>query len=269
MTIIRVVAVAVLSFFFLSAARTQTITKPHVLILGTYHMANPGLDIYNVKSDDVLAPRRQKEIAEVITISKRFRPTKIAVEANFGNGKRPHSYAQYLAGEYALTANEIDQIGFRLAKDLGHKMVYPIDVQGDFPFDHVMELAKKTGQERIINHAMSRVQAFVQRTQAKLDRGSITDALRFLNDPEQVRLGQAAYVEMAKIVADGDYAGADLLAEWYRRNARIFSNLRRIIDSPDERLLVIFGYGHLYWLQRCVLDSGDLVLEQFDNYAGD
>ena len=33
-----------------------------ILILGTYHMANPGLDAYNVEADDVLSARRQEEI---------------------------------------------------------------------------------------------------------------------------------------------------------------------------------------------------------------
>lgn len=272
MTILRVAAVTLLGLFLLSTAGAQTLPQspstPRVLILGTYHMANPGRDIYNVRSDDVLAPRRQKEIAEVITILKRFRPTKIAVEAAFGSETIRQSYEQYLAGEYALTPNEIDQIGFRLAKNLGHNTIYPIDAEGDFPFNHLVEVAQKTGQEQIISDALAPVAALVAETQARLDQGSITDALKFLNDPRQVGLGHAAYIEMATIVADGDYAGADLLAEWYRRNIRIFSNLRRIMDSPDDRVLVIFGSGHLYWLQRSVLDSGEVTLEQFNDYAG-
>ena len=34
--------------------------KCTILLLGTYHMGNPGLDMHNVKSDDVLALNRQK-----------------------------------------------------------------------------------------------------------------------------------------------------------------------------------------------------------------
>ncbi len=30
---------------------------------------------------------------------------------------------------------------------------------------------------------------------------------------------------------------------------RIFGNVVRLIDSPNERVLVIYGYGHLSWLR--------------------
>ncbi|MEN6310254.1 MAG: hypothetical protein ABFD80_01805, partial [Acidobacteriota bacterium] len=33
--------------------------KPEMLIVGTFHMANPGHDIFNAKADDVLSPKRQ------------------------------------------------------------------------------------------------------------------------------------------------------------------------------------------------------------------
>src|SRR5215475_2019039 len=58
--------------------------KAHVLVLGTFHMANPGHDIFNLKVDDVLAPRRQKEIGETVAELKKFRPTKIAIESDPG-----------------------------------------------------------------------------------------------------------------------------------------------------------------------------------------
>jgi hypothetical protein len=54
------------------------------LILGTYHMDNPGLDSYNVEADDVLSQRRQAEMAELLDRLERFAPTLIALEAKYG-----------------------------------------------------------------------------------------------------------------------------------------------------------------------------------------
>jgi hypothetical protein len=93
--------------------------RAEILVLGTYHMANPGRDIFNMAADDVLAPKRQAEIAELLEVLKRFKPTKIAVESTVYEDRRPKQYADYLAGKYTLTANEIEQVGFRLAKELG------------------------------------------------------------------------------------------------------------------------------------------------------
>ncbi len=40
----------------------------------------------------------------------------------------------------------------------------------------------------------------------------------------------------------GDYFGADaFVSAWYNRNIRIYSNVVRLIRSPEERVLVIIG----------------------------
>ena len=36
-----------------------------VMILGSYHMGNPGQDLHNVKVDDVRTPAKQAELADV------------------------------------------------------------------------------------------------------------------------------------------------------------------------------------------------------------
>src|SRR5437867_10327367 len=95
--------------------------RAEVLVLGVYQLSNPGHDIFNMQADDVLAPKRQAEIAQVIAALKKFHPTKIAVERNFGDDRIAKGYAEYVAGKHELTSNEIEQIGFRLARELGHK----------------------------------------------------------------------------------------------------------------------------------------------------
>ena len=38
-----------------------------VMVLGTYHFGNPGLDLHNMKVDSVLTSARQAELADVAT----------------------------------------------------------------------------------------------------------------------------------------------------------------------------------------------------------
>src|SRR4029079_14892617 len=80
----------------------QSDARPEILILGTYHMSNPGHDIHNMDAGNVLSPKRQQEIAQLIDVLKRFRPTKIAIEAEVGSKKVAQQYADYLAGKYEL-----------------------------------------------------------------------------------------------------------------------------------------------------------------------
>src|SRR3989442_12795799 len=49
--------------------------RAEVLVLGVYHMSNPGHDIFNMQADDVLAPKRQAEIAQVMAVLKRIHAT--------------------------------------------------------------------------------------------------------------------------------------------------------------------------------------------------
>src|SRR5437879_13867259 len=62
------------------AVRTTSAKKARGLVLGVFHMANPGRDMFNLQVDDVLAPRRQKELSDLAEMLKRFQPTKVPVE---------------------------------------------------------------------------------------------------------------------------------------------------------------------------------------------
>ena len=107
------------------ASWAQSDARPEILVLGTYHMSNPGHDVYNMQADDVLSPKRQQEIAQLIEVLKKFHPTKIAIEADVGSERVEREYSDYVAGKYTLTRNETNQIAYRLAQELGHHAVYP------------------------------------------------------------------------------------------------------------------------------------------------
>ena len=218
-------------------------------MLGTYHMANPGSNVFDAEADDVLAPTRQAEIAEVIEVLRAFRPTKIAVEARFNERSTQARYADYLAGAYELTRNEIDQLGFRLARELGHEAVYPVDVYGDFPYPRLVKYAQAT--ERM--PAFEAWQATeAERSEANgeyMASHTVLETLLHYNSDVQVSQGVGSYFQLAEFGEPWDWAGADLVADWFRRNMRIYSNVVHLIDSPDERVLVVYGAGHLGWLQ--------------------
>ncbi|MEP6938276.1 MAG: DUF5694 domain-containing protein [Rudaea sp.] len=105
-----------------------------VMILGTYHMGNPGHDIHNLNADDVLADKRQHELSDLTGALARFRPTKIAVEqpTDHGAPARLSKYHEYLDGKLDPSRNEVVQIGFRLARTMRLADVYGIDSDGDF-----------------------------------------------------------------------------------------------------------------------------------------
>ena len=241
--------------------------RGEVLVLGVYHMANPGHDIHNIKADDVLAPQRQAEIAQLLEVLKRFHPTKIAIESDAGDERIPKRYADYLAGKYELSRNEIDQVGLRLAKELGHKTVYPVDADSDFPWQHLVNYAKATGHTKDLDAISNGWGAMVQADDAYLHSHTVLETLLFMNSDERVKQDVGLYYRAAELGEPYDPAGADLLADWYRRNIRIYTNVAQLADAPDERVLVIFGAGHLGWLRHDFASNPNLRLRELEEFV--
>jgi Family of unknown function (DUF5694) len=83
-----------------------------------------------------------------------------------------------------------------------------------------------------------------------------------LNSDNSVAQDVGFYYRQAELGEPWDWAGADLLADWYRRNVRIYSNIVQLAESPNERILVIFGSGHLGWLRQPFAANPDFRLRK-------
>ncbi len=243
------------------------------MVLGTYHMANPGRDLINLEADDVLAPRRQREIEELVRRLEAFRPTKIAVEVDLQHQNEiDERYRAYREGRRRLDRSEVEQIGFRLAKALGHPRVYAVDWFRDEPADpetvDFLAFAREHGQQSLLDALFAEGERHIAKEKAILEQGTVSDLLRFINHPSALRKGHRAYFTIA-LIGEGDrYPGAEWVQSWYGRNLKIFVNLTRLVDSPDERILLVIGAGHVYLLQQFARESGFFRVESPLRYLG-
>jgi hypothetical protein len=229
---------------------------PQVMILGTVHLDNPGLDVVKAKLDDVLAEKRQREIEAVVVSLAQFAPTKIAVECTPAAEKRINEdYRAYLAGAFELTRNEIHQIGFRLAKELGHSRLHGVDHKLDLDFDAALKYAAEHGQEAELAWFGSLMQKIERHFADLYARGTMAEILAAQNDDAQADDGVAAYQMMSRIGKDASYVGADVAADWYKRNLRIYTNIQRIVDAPSDRVLVVIGGGHRPLLRQLFVQT--------------
>jgi len=246
-------------------AHAQDSAGPEILILGTVHLASPGRDLHNAEVDDVLSAQRQRELGELMSVLRRFRPTKIAVEADVNSGRIADRYRAYRDGDYTLTRNETDQIGLRLAAEMGHETVYSVDEDGDFPYYRVQNYAKAHGRENEFDSLQAKTGARVARESEFLRTHSLLETLELINADSSVARGVSEYYETYMPFGQPyEYAGAELIARWVERNLRIYHNIRALATSPDDRILVIYGAGHLGWLRRMVTDDGSVRLRSLD-----
>jgi hypothetical protein len=247
------------------------IPRAKVLLVGTFHFAS-NRDTYKTKfAYDPTTTAHQADIAAVAVALASFRPTKVALEfePDF-QPKADQRYADYLGGKYELGANEIYQLGFRIARAAGLRRVDGIDTNGR-NFEPQVDLekwAKEHGQEAKLHDpigaAYQRLYEYSDELKTKVP---LRDTLLYMNSAEYVRLEHGDYLHGAFDVGAGsEYVGADSLAGWwYDRNLRMYENVRRLIASPGERVVVIVGAGHLPILRHLFETSPDIELVPVDS----
>lgn len=245
-------------------ALAQTTPSPvDVMVVGVFPMGNGNHDIHNLTVDDMLAPKRQAEIATIVDAIARFRPNKVAIERD--KDIADQRYAKYLAGTLAPAPDEMAQYGFRLAKRIHASAVYGIDADGDFPYPPLEAYAKAHGFADLLagQHAIVD-QQIAEEARLLAEKGIAAD-LRYLNDPARLKTDNAFYRTALRIGGGNEQPGVDLLTGWYRRNFTICANLLQV-SKPGDRIVVFFGAGHAFLLRQCVSETPGMRLVEAVDY---
>ncbi|MEO0625932.1 MAG: DUF5694 domain-containing protein [Bacteroidota bacterium] len=249
--------------------------RAQVMLLGTFHFNYPNLDAHvtdEANQVNVEEGNRAQELQEVLDYVARFQPTKIVVE-RWPESNTDDYYQSYLAGDFELRRSEIYQIGFRLAKRFGHEHIYPCDAGS------VASALEYLPDSAVIHPIMDSIykdwdfsgdskfdtlyDKLYDLEDEMLADASLLEYFKYENSPHRIRRGHGAY-----LIGDFEldvHRGADALAMyWYSRNLRIFRNIQRI-SKPDDRVLVIFGAGHLGILHQQFESSPEFELIEFES----
>jgi hypothetical protein len=249
--------------------------QARVLVVGVFHFQDAGHDTYKPQFPlDIRTPERQRELEEVIARLAAWRPTRIAIEANPERQARLDSlFALYPGHGMDTLRNEIYQTGFRLARRLGLPGVNAVDADGR-SLDSTLTQEEWQHRRAALSRGPlsttdwdARFTALYRADDSLKTVRTLRQTLLYINSPERLRVGHGHY-----LVGDllngglGDYFGADgFISAWYNRNLRIYSNVVRLIRTPEERVLVIIGAGHVPILLQ-LLQSSPVV--RLDDLSG-
>jgi Family of unknown function (DUF5694) len=220
-------------------------------------MANRHSDIFNLEVADVRTPAKQAELEKVCGCLKQFQPTKIALEVIADRpGLVSSIFENYNPERLLDSRDEVTQIGLRLAHVLGHQVVYGINELSDtidyFPFPQVEQFAQEHQQQGVLEQMFAFGKQQKLEDEKRLQTNTVRELLRRQNEPERFeREMKQAYMPMLAVGNTERHPGAELNAMWFLRNAKIFAKLRCIAQT-DDRILVVFGAGHAYWLRHFV-----------------
>jgi len=229
-----------------AAAQQKKEKELKVLLIGTFHFDNPGLDVAKFKNADILSPKRQQEVEEVTRLLKIFAPDKIFIEAIPARQLQiDSSFASYKAGKKELSPSEVEQLGFRLAKQSGLSTLYAVDYQeAEFPFDSLMKSAMEAGQTDITSFVQKTIEEVQKSFNEALQKLTIKEMLLRENGEDLMRLQHEFYFKLLPAGRPGNHIGSYLVSEWWRRNMVIYENILKQLNGNEEKIMVIFGSGH-------------------------
>ena len=241
--------------YLLKAERQPT----KVLLLGSFHFGYPNLDGHKTDSSkyiDVMSAKRQQEMSELVEVIKQFKPTRIYIEW-YNKARIDSLYKEYRNNRFKLGRNEIYQLGFRIASEMNHSKLYTVDEQ---PFSHANRnkyvWIDSLWSSRIPVDSLrdqywdARYKEFYTASDSAELSLSMLEIFLFLSQPAIQNRSHGHYLVSGFNTVS--HQGPDALALWwYNRNLRIFNSILKTRPTSEERIIVLFGNGHMPILKHC------------------
>ncbi|AZA62066.1 DUF5694 domain-containing protein [Chryseobacterium indoltheticum] len=275
-TSILIVLITMSTFLFGQKKPSEYFPDPKtkVLVIGSFHFDYPNQDAHKTKKSDqvdVLEPKTAAEVTELINYIKKFKPTKIAIEA-WPDWKANEKLKEYKDGKYRDQRDERYQLAMRIATELKINELYSIDansVLNDFTekfgkkdslyFKNMLKDYDFLSDDRI----SKQYNTFIKNTERKNFK-SLLDMFKYMNSKEYHQYEYGAYLTGDFKLREHD--GADLLAlYWYNRNLRMFRKIQDIPKNAEDRILVIAGNGHASVLRQFFTSSPEYEYVEFSN----
>lgn len=249
------------------ALASKPVTKPaKVMLFGSFHFSNPGLDYVKNKQIDVTIEENQTYL---INLSKRianeFKPTAVLLECDpKQQAVITQNFNKYLNGNYELRVNESNQIGFRVAKEAKIEKVVCFDERNvQWQAEALMKSMPESNPE-IHADFQTLIASLTSEIEGWHKQGSLSGVLKKLNQREYEDKNKSLYILTNGVGAGDNFAGADAAASWWHRNFRMYANIQKAA-ATNNRVLVIAGHGHTSVLRDFIaLDKNVIQVDTLD-----
>ena len=230
--------------------------QTQVLMIGTFHFENPGLDASKLKSLDIKSVAVQKEIDNIIAVIVKFKPQRVLVEYPYQDqNKLDQLYQDFLAEKIMSGLNdksEIYQIGFKSGKALGLNKIDAIDYRMNLTgTDSVMKVMTQAKQEQLMQAIPEYIKNISSNFNNLVQSGaSLTDILLAQNTQTYRNADLGFYTNLlTKAGEPNNFIGADVAAQWYKRNIYMYSLIQKKISPDDQKVMIILGASHIAALE--------------------
>ena len=237
--------------------------KIKVLNFATFHLS--GSTDANSSPVNINNPQVKKEINKTVEELVKFNPTIICVEVPVKSAKGTNEIYQEYKTDQSKTTNwseEINSIAFEVGRLSGVENIYGIDSKLGFNYPKLMEMAKES--ESISNYI-----ANYNRETKKFNETGIQEKFRILNTDKFKSEIIDFYNTLALMHTPGNYEGAEIISDFYKRNLMIYSNFYDVPKTRDDRILIILGGTHSAYLDLFLRDHPNFELVNPEKYLGE
>lgn len=220
-----------------------------IILVGSFHFELYP-DVIQEKEDDVL---------ELVDYLAKFQPIKILLEWEQSQNKQLNERFQSIEDDFQI--NEMEQIGFRLAKKLNHEEVFAINWEGHLTQEDMTCLFEAINNEYpVIQNILTTYRELV--TNIELNT-KLMYSFQKLNEKRLVDELERLYLSFATVEINKDSIGMNVLKKWMERELTIFKNILQVESKTNDRMLLLIGGDHLWMLRKLFEGIGRKVINPF------
>tara|TARA_R110002049_G_scaffold259718_1_gene435571 strand:- start:292 stop:1071 length:780 start_codon:yes stop_codon:yes gene_type:complete len=239
----------------------NTRDKIRVLNFGSVHLS--GSTDAHSSITDINNPAVKTDIQEIVYQLVKFKPTIICVEippesTDFIN----ETYQKYITDQTNRInySEEINVIGLEVARLSGTKKIYGIDNPIGFDYPSLVKMANKNPSDSIyVQNIMDSYET--------LNKKPLLEQFIEINTTKSKMETFDLYNFLATMHNRNNFEGSDIIAEFYKRNLRMYTNFSDIPLTKSDRVLIIMGATHTAYFDIFIGNSHKYTLENTEEYT--
>lgn len=157
-------------------------------------------------------------------------------------------------------SEEVNVIGLELARLSNARMIYGLDNPIGFDYPSLSALAN-------LERTDSLYVSSIMKEYEKLNDRPILEQYTEVNTKEYKSKTLGLYNFLATMHSPGFFEGADFIAEFCKRNLRMYSNFSDIPFTDNDRVLIIMGATHTAYFDVFLGNSSNYLLEDVHVYT--
>ena len=223
--------------------------EKEIILVGTFHF----------ELDEELVGKKEKEVIELVDYLAHYKPTKVAVEWEASKDKDLN--IEYKKSDRDYLIDEIQQIGFRLAKKLNHEKVYAVNWSGKIVKEDIEKLNASIRES--YPDLLDKMKNISEKAPTISINTPLIKSFRKLNDYKAIKELESMYLSFVTVTDKKEkMIGFDFLNKWLERELMIFKNIVEVTNTNDRTLLII-GSDHLWMLRKLFEGNGWKVINPF------